>query len=181
MSATFQFLVFLIPVTQNHMHGTNTSRELSFVFFHPSLISQCNILSSPSFLCSLPSSLFEWHLIEFPFCWMSLGDICWCLLFCRFPYLSGTLGCNFFQIPRNACIYFKKYVLRVYCILETLLGIGDTKIWKLQPRPFRTFPKWQAPNVQWEQAGVRDTFNSDWELAQSFPEEMLLGLALKTK
>lgn len=28
---------------------------------------------------------------------------------------------------------------------------------------------------------MRDTFNSDWELAQSFPEEMLLGLALKTK
>lgn len=77
-----------ILVTQNHMLGTNVSREPSSIFFHPDL----SVNEIPFPVAHMASAYSLSHLpilchSGFPFYSISLGDICW-FLFLWFPHLN---------------------------------------------------------------------------------------------
>lgn len=146
--------------------------ELSSPLSHPFSLGQ--LPRSTYFLCPFPTSLHALHLTDSPFYSMSLGDIC-----CLFDFLTLIVMTWYLSNPLKFMHIFKKYVLRIYYRLGTLLGIGCVEH---SPYPLKTL-RWilnavrEPPREQCERDRVGEAFSSPWGRTwEDFPEEMTLGL-----
>lgn len=147
----------------------------AWAFF--SLVSSLLIRQLPRstyFLCPFPTSLHALHLTDSPLYSMSLGDIC-----CLFDFLTLIVMTWYLSNPLKFMHIFKKYVLRIYYRLGTLLGIGCVED---SPYPLKTL-RWvlnavrEPPRGQWERDRVGEAFSSPWGCTwEDFPEERTMGL-----